>query len=54
MKDFLAHYEETMSNFNSIKFYLHTADMVRASQMEWVGMIDRPMTLNRLVKERIP
>lgn len=43
-----------MNNFNTIKFYLHIADMVRASQTEWVGLINRPVTLNRLAKERIP
>ena len=43
-----------MSNVNSIKFYLHTADMMRVSQTEWVGLNNRPMTQNRLVKENIP
>jgi hypothetical protein len=43
-----------MSNFNSIKSYLHTADMVRAYQTEWVGLFNGSMTLNRLQQEAIP
>ena len=43
-----------MSNLNTIKFYLPTADMVRASQTKWVGLFNRLMTLNRLAKETIP
>jgi hypothetical protein len=43
-----------MSNIKSIKFYLHTADMVRTSQTKWIGVFNRPMTLNRLTEERSP
>jgi hypothetical protein len=39
-----------MSNFNTIKSYLHIADMVRASVTMWFGV----NTTNRLEKETIP
>ena len=43
-----------MSNISRIKFYLHTADTVRASQIKWVGMFNRPQTANGLIQERDP
>ena len=50
VKDFQRIIKETMSNFNTIKSYLHIADMVRASVTMWFGV----NTTNRLEKETIP
>ena len=50
VKDFQRIIKETMSNFNTIKSYLHIADMVRASVTMWFGI----NTANRPVKETIP